>query len=83
MSWLTSSYALRMEGSSRRPDLTTARKLVEDIAKKHGYIRPEVLSRMLDGDRREVEEAMLIKDKLIASTVTTYGTRKDGALKFD
>jgi hypothetical protein len=49
-----------------------ARKLVNDIGKKHGYIRKEVLDRMSDADRREVEHAMLMKDQLIASSVTTY-----------
>lgn len=50
----------------------TARQLVEDIGRSHGYIRQEVLDRMPEADRREVQAAMLMKDQLIASSVTTY-----------
>ncbi|KAL1877359.1 hypothetical protein VTK73DRAFT_8654 [Phialemonium thermophilum] len=48
-----------------------ARKIIEDISIKHGYIRPEILARMPEADRREVQRAMLMKDQLIASSVTT------------
>ncbi|KND89214.1 hypothetical protein TOPH_06201 [Tolypocladium ophioglossoides CBS 100239] len=50
---------------------TTARQLVEEIGRSHGYIRQEVLDRMSEADRLEVQQAMLMKDQLIASSVTT------------
>ncbi|KAK3367905.1 hypothetical protein B0H63DRAFT_489977 [Podospora didyma] len=48
-----------------------AHGLVDEIGKKHGFIRQEILDRMSEEDRREVEYAMLMKDQLIASSVTT------------
>ncbi len=44
---------------------------MRSIARQHGHIRQEVLDRMSDADRREVEHAMLMKDGLIASSVVT------------
>ncbi len=44
---------------------------MQSIAKEHGHIRQEVLDRMSDADRREVEHAMHMKDGLIASSVVT------------
>ncbi|OCL02139.1 hypothetical protein AOQ84DRAFT_424260 [Glonium stellatum] len=48
-----------------------ARKLVESIAKDHGYLSEDVLSRMPDDVRLQVEEAMLKKDEMIGSSVMT------------
>jgi hypothetical protein len=49
-----------------------ARQLVRSIAKEHGFLGEDVYSRMEPDLRREVEEAMLNKDKLIGSSVMTY-----------
>jgi hypothetical protein len=51
---------------------STARALVKQISKQHGYLGEEVLSRMDPDVRREVEEAMLKKDAMIGSSVITY-----------
>ncbi|KAK3684086.1 hypothetical protein B0T22DRAFT_385008 [Podospora appendiculata] len=48
-----------------------ARALVEEIRIKHGYIRQEVLDHMPEEYRREIEHAILKKDQMIASYVTT------------
>lgn len=56
------------------PDRTQARRLVEDIFKKHGYLSQEILNQMSPEVRAAVEEAMSNKDLLIASTVKTYAT---------
>ncbi|KAK5991975.1 Protein NO VEIN [Cladobotryum mycophilum] len=48
-----------------------AHRLVEEITQKHGYIRPEILESMAPEVRREVQMAMLMKDRLIASSVMT------------
>ncbi|RDH24776.1 hypothetical protein M747DRAFT_252824 [Aspergillus niger ATCC 13496] len=48
-----------------------ARKLVEGISKRHGYLGEDVLSQMSDEVRRQVEEAMLRKDEMIGSSVVT------------
>ena len=50
-----------------------ARKLVEDIAKEHGFVSDRTYARMDPEMLREVEEALLNKDKLIGSSVITYG----------
>ncbi|EAW19928.1 uncharacterized protein NFIA_095480 [Aspergillus fischeri NRRL 181] len=50
---------------------STARALVKQISKQHGYLGEEVLSRMDPDVRREVEEAMLKKDAMIGSSVIT------------
>jgi hypothetical protein len=60
-----------MSGTTRPSSRAEARQLVQSIARQHGHIRQEVLDRMSDADRREVEEAMQMKDGLIASSVVT------------
>jgi len=52
-------------------DRTRARALVDDICNDHGYVPPEILNRLAPGDREVIVRAMLNKDKLIASSVTT------------
>lgn len=49
-----------------------ARKLVEGIAKDHGYVSEDVLGRIDRDTRRLIEEAFLKKDLMIASSVITY-----------
>lgn len=54
----------------------SARQLVKQIAKDHGYISPERFQQLEASGpefRREMEEAFLKKDLLIGSTVITYG----------
>ncbi|KAL5334193.1 hypothetical protein BJX70DRAFT_378796 [Aspergillus crustosus] len=53
-------------------DNIPARALVQQIAKQHGHLGEDVLSRMDPDVRREVEEAMLKKDAMIGSSVITY-----------
>ncbi|PWY74068.1 hypothetical protein BO83DRAFT_407964 [Aspergillus eucalypticola CBS 122712] len=48
-----------------------ARKLVQGISERHGYLGEDVLSLMSDEVRRQVEEAMLRKDEMIGSSVVT------------
>ncbi|KAB8229009.1 uncharacterized protein BDW43DRAFT_289566 [Aspergillus alliaceus] len=52
----------------------SARRLVEEIAKDHGYLDETVLGTMPAEVRRKVEEAMLKKDEMIGSSVITYAT---------
>jgi hypothetical protein len=49
-----------------------ARQLVEGIAQSHGYIPPDVLADMAPNHRYMVEQAMKMKDGLIASSIFTY-----------
>lgn len=49
-----------------------ARRLVDDICKEHGHIPEEVLDQFSKANRDIVEQAMLSKDKLIASSIITY-----------
>ncbi len=51
-----------------------ARMLVGSIAKSHGHLDEAVYSEMSTSARRQVEEALLMKDKLIGSTVITYAS---------
>jgi hypothetical protein len=60
------------------PGRTEARRLVEDICKEHGHIPQEILDRLSEADRAVVVQAMSSKDKLIASSVTTYAIRVTG-----
>ncbi|OTA98084.1 hypothetical protein M426DRAFT_17772 [Hypoxylon sp. CI-4A] len=48
-----------------------ARRLVENIAKEHGYLGEDVYSRMDAETRRQVEEAFLRKDEMIGASVIT------------
>lgn len=52
-------------------DRREAQKLVRKIAKDHGYLGEETLSRIEPEVRREIEEALLNKDLLIGSSVIT------------
>lgn len=54
--------------------LARARELVREITKSHGHVREEVLARMSAEDRQEVTEALSSKDKMISSSITTYGS---------
>ncbi|OIW34078.1 hypothetical protein CONLIGDRAFT_667268 [Coniochaeta ligniaria NRRL 30616] len=48
-----------------------AKELVKSIAKGHGHLDEAVYSEMTASARRQVEEALLMKDQLIGSTVIT------------
>ncbi|PWY95999.1 hypothetical protein BO94DRAFT_601049 [Aspergillus sclerotioniger CBS 115572] len=52
-------------------DRQKARELIEGISKQYGYLNEDVLSQMSADVRRQVVEAMLKKDKIIASSVMT------------
>jgi len=52
-------------------DRNEARKLVENIARGHGYIPIEMLAAMDAQVRLVVEEALRNKDDMIASSVLT------------
>ncbi|RAK90226.1 hypothetical protein BO79DRAFT_262875 [Aspergillus costaricaensis CBS 115574] len=49
----------------------SARELVRSVAKGRGYLSEEILGRMDQDTRREVEEAMLKKDEMLGSSVLT------------
>jgi hypothetical protein len=51
------------------PARRTARELVKSIAKDHGYLGENVYAKMDAETRREVQEAMLAKDKMIGNSV--------------
>lgn len=51
-----------------------ARELVRSIAKGHGHLDEAVYNEMTAPVRLQVEEAFLMKDKLIGSTVITYAS---------
>ncbi|KAI0198817.1 hypothetical protein F4808DRAFT_472474 [Astrocystis sublimbata] len=56
---------------------TAARNLVQRITKNHGFVSPERLEELGTFDqglRRDIEEALLTKDKLIGSSVLTLAT---------
>ncbi|EON96180.1 putative ino80 chromatin remodeling complex protein [Phaeoacremonium minimum UCRPA7] len=52
-------------------DRQSAKELVQQIAKDHGYLGEEKLRRIEPDLRREIEEAFLKKDLMIGSTVIT------------
>ena len=52
-------------------DRQSAKELVQQIAKDHGYLGEEKLQRIEPDLRREIEEAFLKKDLMIGSTVIT------------
>ena len=56
---------------SRSSGEAAARDLVKSIAKDHGYLGAAVYAKMDEETRRDVQEAILAKDKLIGSSVTT------------
>ena len=49
-----------------------ARELVNQIVQTNGFVRRSSLDTMSQEVRREVEEALLAKDKKIGSSVLTY-----------
>jgi len=49
-----------------------ARALVEGIFEDHGYIPQEILEGLSESQRDAVEKALGKKDRMIASSVTTY-----------
>ncbi|KAI0424953.1 hypothetical protein F5Y09DRAFT_118782 [Xylaria sp. FL1042] len=55
----------------------SARKLVQKITRDHGFVSPERLQQLETFNpelRRDIEEALLTKDKLIGSSVLTLAT---------
>ncbi|KAI0508878.1 hypothetical protein F5B22DRAFT_638424 [Xylaria bambusicola] len=55
----------------------SARELVRKITKDHGFVSPDRLEQLESFDpelRREIEEALLTKDKMIGSSVLTLAT---------
>jgi hypothetical protein len=58
--------------SSDQAAIAEAQDLINQIVKAGGYVREETLKTMTREARREVEEALLIKDKRIGSSVLTY-----------
>lgn len=53
-------------------DRQEARLLVEDIARSHGYIAPNILQTMEPEVRDAVKQALKKKDDMIAASVFTY-----------
>ncbi len=52
----------------------SARELVRKITKDHGFVSPDRFEQLETFDpelRREIEEALLTKDKMIGSSVLT------------
>ena len=45
---------------------------MKDVAKANGYLGESVYARMDQETRREVQEALLIKDKMIGASVMLY-----------
>ncbi len=54
-------------------DRQSAKALVEQIARKHGYVAEEDFQKLEPELRRTFEEALLAKDELIGSMTITYG----------
>jgi hypothetical protein len=63
---------LAMPQLPESPARAGARNLVKSIAKDHGHLGEDVLNKMTDDVRLQVEEAMLKKDEMIGSSVMTY-----------
>lgn len=55
--------------ASRSLSRAEAKSLVNKIAKDHGYLGEALYARMDDDMRREVQEALLAKDKIIGASV--------------
>lgn len=53
-------------------DSSAAKRLIELITTEHGHLGSDVYSSMDDETRRRVQEAILKKDEMIASSVMTY-----------
>ena len=49
-----------------------ARELVKEVVKDNGFVRESSLKTMTQEVRREVEEALLVKDRKIGASVLTY-----------
>ncbi|KAF9876102.1 ino80 chromatin remodeling complex protein [Colletotrichum karsti] len=61
-----------MSSSTAGPDeRRSAKNLVKDIAKEHGYIGEEILLGIPEDRRRMIEDALLKKDQMIGSSVIT------------
>ncbi|KAF7179749.1 hypothetical protein CNMCM7691_008799 [Aspergillus felis] len=60
-----------MSAQANQMGPSAAHALVKQISKQHGYLGEEVLSQMVPDVRREVEEALLMKDAMIGSSVIT------------
>lgn len=58
--------------SEHQPARSRARKLVEEIAKEHGFLDESVYATMSPETQRRVKEAMFKKDNLIGSSAVTY-----------
>ena len=61
-----------MTTSAETSERAEARRLVKGIAKEHGYLGEDVLGRLDQETRRQIEEALLKKDLMIGSSVITY-----------
>ena len=48
-----------------------AEQLIQDIRKKKGYVQQSSMAQIPDHVRKEVEEALLMKDEMIGATVLT------------
>ena len=58
---------------SQSPDgRARARELINQIVKDNGFVRESSLETMSQEVRREVEEALLAKDRKIGHSVLTY-----------
>ena len=58
---------------SQSPDgRARAREFITQIVKENGFVRESSLETMSQEVRREVEEALLVKDKKIGNSVLTY-----------
>ncbi len=60
-----------MANSTRPSSRAEAQRLVQSIADHHRPIPEDVLGRMSDADRRQVEHAILMKDQTIGPSVLT------------
>lgn len=74
-SYRTTPYYHRWDTKQAMATKDSARRVVQNIIKDHGFVREESLKTMLPEIRREVEEALLAKDKKIGSSVLTYATQ--------
>ena len=71
---LTTATLTLVSASMSPPTFGTARarELVNQIVQKNGFVRESSLDTMSQEVRREVEQALLAKDKKIGSSVLTY-----------
>lgn len=58
--------------SERQLARNSARELVDEITRDLGFLSKSTYAKMDSETQRKVEEAMLMKDKLIGSSTITY-----------